>query len=261
MSVVNCVQPQIDQWTRSVSKLVKVFSPFEVRALHLMYQILCKYYNQRYNEMSELCMKDFLSKTFGMNDNLTWFGIENLYNIKTICVSAFYFIKTLAIILRGSLNEKSRLSFFAVSPNGKPIDKFCLRDIFARLTKEDTEVENTDPLNDLTNASLDLFDKNHDEQICIEDFQAAIKEQPILLNAFGNVIPDAYNAGAFNTALNFRNEKYNSTLLSEEEWSVPLPGFLNNQLKVVETGDNEAKNHSVKHKQFQVSVSEQKSRK
>lgn len=163
-----------------------------------------------------------------MNDNLTWFGIENLYQIKTMRVSAFYFIKTLAIILRGSLNEKSRLSFFAVSPSGNPIDQLCLRDVFARLlTHENMDDEDTDTFSELTSASIYLFDKNRDNQICIEDFQAVIKEQPILLNAFGNVIPDASNIGAFNTALNFRNENYNSTLLNEEEWSVPLPGFLN----------------------------------
>ena len=52
-------------------------------------------------------------------------------------------------------------------------------------------------MRDLSELALKKLDVDHDGKISFEDYEATIKEEPLLLEAFGQCLPTTENITAF----------------------------------------------------------------
>lgn len=219
--------PNLRRWSKSVAKIIKEYSAVEVRSMYHMYCLLCEHYHQRYDQLGLLSMKDFLMHTFGMTQCVTTESIQNFFKLQTLHISAFCFIKSMALITRGTLREKTIFTFMAFSPDLVPLDQNKVRELLEKQSKFDSNdfYFITDPFSDLLQSIFELFDRNGDKHICLEDFVKTIKEQPLLINSLGEVIPTDKYIRAFDLGLNF--DSYTPTThLSEEDWEVHLPAHI-----------------------------------
>lgn len=219
------VYPNLRRWSKSVAQIIKEYSAVEVRSMYHMYCLLCEHYNQSYDQFGLLCMKDFLMHTFGMTQCVTTESIQNFFKLDSLQISAFHFIKSMALITRGTLREKTVFTFMAFSPDLVPLDQNKVRALLEKQSKLGDSNDFffiTDPFTDLLQSTFDLFDRNRDKHICLDDFGKTIEAQPLLINSLGEVIPNEKYIRAFDLGLNF--DSYTPrTHLSEEDWEVYLP--------------------------------------
>ena len=57
--------------------------------------------------------------------------------------------------------------------------------------------EEGDGVKDLVEMTLRKMDKDRDGRINLSDFQASVKEEPLLLEAFGNCLPTSQSGAEF----------------------------------------------------------------
>lgn len=106
----------------------------------------------------------------------------------------------LSIFLKGTLNEKINFCFSVYDLNG---DGFITKDEMFQLLKNclikhPQEEDPDESVKDLVEIVLRKLDKDRDGKVSLRDYQIAVGEEPLLLEAFGNCLP---SDGARNTFL------------------------------------------------------------
>ncbi|XP_067854250.1 calaxin isoform X2 [Heptranchias perlo] len=114
-------------------------------------------------------------------------------------VSMREWIEGLSIFLRGTLDEKIKFCFEVFDLNG---DGFISREemfhmLKSSLIKQPTEEDPDEGVKDLVEIALKKMDYDHDNKVSYTDFEKAVKDENLLLEAFGPCLPDTKSALAF----------------------------------------------------------------
>ncbi|XP_034943705.1 EF-hand calcium-binding domain-containing protein 1 isoform X2 [Chelonus insularis] len=109
----------------------------------------------------------------------------------------------LDVFLKGNLKEKMEFCFKVYDLNG---DGFITKDEMFQLfknclIKQPGEEDPDEGVRDLSELVLKRLDVDHDGKISFQDYQTVIKEEPLLLEAFGQCLPTWENCSAFLTTL------------------------------------------------------------
>ncbi|XP_022602934.1 EF-hand calcium-binding domain-containing protein 1 isoform X3 [Seriola dumerili] len=101
-------------------------------------------------------------------------------------------IEGLSVFLRGTLDEKIKYCFHVYDLNG---DNYISREEMFHMLKnslirQPTEEDPDEGIKDLVEITLKKMDHDHDGRLSFGDFEKAVREENLLLEAFGTCLPD-----------------------------------------------------------------------
>uniref|UniRef100_S4RKH0 Calaxin n=1 Tax=Petromyzon marinus TaxID=7757 RepID=S4RKH0_PETMA len=117
-------------------------------------------------------------------------------------ISSKEWVEGLAIFLRGTLEENTFKNCFEVYDlNG---DGYVSREemfhlLKSSLIKQPSEEDPDEGIKDLVEITLKKMDHDHDSRLSYADFEQSVREDNLLLEAFGPCLPDSKSALAFET--------------------------------------------------------------
>uniref|UniRef100_A0A8D0LFL8 Calaxin n=2 Tax=Sus scrofa TaxID=9823 RepID=A0A8D0LFL8_PIG len=108
------------------------------------------------------------------------------------CVSVSEWVYGLSVFLRGTLEEKMKYCFEVFDLNG---DGFISKEEMVHmlknsLLKQPSEEDPDEGIKDLVEITLKKMDHDHDGKLSFPDYEAAVREEALLLEAFGPCLPD-----------------------------------------------------------------------
>uniref|UniRef100_A0A670ZLG4 Calaxin n=1 Tax=Pseudonaja textilis TaxID=8673 RepID=A0A670ZLG4_PSETE len=108
------------------------------------------------------------------------------------CVSVTEWVEGLSIFLRGTLEEKMKYCFEVYDLNG---DGYISREemfhmLKNSLLKQPSEEDPDEGIKDLVEITLKKMDYDHDGKVSFVDFERAVRDENLLLEAFGPCLPD-----------------------------------------------------------------------
>lgn len=176
---------------RGLSKVTH-FSRQEIDALGIIYLKLLDEFSVKREQMDRSQLRAFFHSTLEIADD---FIIDRAFlyfdKIQTPFITLETWIKTLSLLLRGTLNEKIKYCFFIYDLNGSgkikrsDVVKF-LRKCFVSKRTEDVEVM----VKGLTDILMRKLDIDGDGEISYADYSESVNEQYELLEVFGRCLPD-----------------------------------------------------------------------
>ncbi|XP_009999891.1 PREDICTED: EF-hand calcium-binding domain-containing protein 1 [Chaetura pelagica] len=145
--------------------------------------------------------REALHATFGMTDDVIMDRVFRAFdrNNKNR-ISAVEWVEGLAVFLRGTMAEKMKYCFQVYDLNG---DGYISREEMFQLLKNSlfepsSSEENADEgIKDLVDITVKKMDCDHDGKISFMDFEKAVGDENLLLEAFGPCLPDIKSTMAF----------------------------------------------------------------
>ncbi|XP_069033221.1 calaxin isoform X2 [Embiotoca jacksoni] len=144
--------------------------------------------------------RSILYNIFGMTDDMIMDGVFRTFDTASDgFVSLKEWIEGLSVFLRGTLDEKIKYCFHVYDLNG---DKYISREemfhmLKNSLVRQPTEEDPDEGIKDLVEIILKKMDHDHDGRLSFEDFEKAVKEENLLLEAFGTCLPDSTSIERF----------------------------------------------------------------
>ncbi|XP_074553271.1 calaxin [Halichoeres trimaculatus] len=144
--------------------------------------------------------RSILLKWFGMTDDLIMDRVFRTFdkdNDGLITVKEW--IEGLSVFLRGSMDEKIKYCFHVYDLNG---DNYISREEMFQMLKDcfsrnPTEEDPDERVKDLVDITLKMMDRDHDGRLSFDDFEKAVREENLLLEAFGKCLPDTMSTETF----------------------------------------------------------------
>jgi len=107
-------------------------------------------------------------------------------------VSMEEYVKGLSVFIRGNVEEKLAYCFDVYDLNG---DGYISREEMFHMLKncmikQPSEEDPDEGIKDLVEITLKKMDHDHDSRLSYKDFEKSVKEEPLLLEAFGPCLPD-----------------------------------------------------------------------
>ncbi|XP_053570018.1 calaxin isoform X1 [Bombina bombina] len=202
----------LQKLAESLCKTGKHFNKQEVEFLIQLYNTLAGGPAERNTRggIDRNTFRNILHNTFGMTDDMIMDRVFRGFdkdNDSFISVSEW--IEGLSIFLRGTLDERIKYCFGVYDLNG---DGYISREemfhmLKNSLLKQPTEEDPDEGIKDLVEITLKKMDYDHDSKLSYADFEKAVREENLLLEAFGPCLPDsksimAFERQAFRTAHN-----------------------------------------------------------
>uniref|UniRef100_A0A8D2PUR3 EF-hand calcium binding domain 1 n=1 Tax=Zosterops lateralis melanops TaxID=1220523 RepID=A0A8D2PUR3_ZOSLA len=108
------------------------------------------------------------------------------------CITVVEWVEGLAVLLRGTLEEKMKYCFAVYDLNG---DGYISRDEMFQMLKNSLLIQPADEepdegVKDLVDLVLKKMDYDHDGKLSFADFEKAVREEKLLLEVFGPCLPD-----------------------------------------------------------------------
>ncbi|XP_062870213.1 calaxin [Trichomycterus rosablanca] len=180
----------------TLSKEVKHFNKKEIECLIQLYNTLL---GENADKRSALGLdrakfRTNLHNTFGLTDDLMLDRIFHAFNKDNDgYISIKQWVEGLAVFLRGTLDEKIKYCFVVFDLNGDGYisreEMFhMLKDSLINLPPEEDPVEG---VKDLVEIALKKMDYDHDSRLSYSDFEKAVRDENLLLEAFGPCLPAA----------------------------------------------------------------------
>ncbi|XP_019363968.1 PREDICTED: EF-hand calcium-binding domain-containing protein 1 [Gavialis gangeticus] len=144
--------------------------------------------------------RSVLHLTFGMTDDMIMDRVFRAFDKDNdSCVSVKEWVEGLSIFLRGTLEEKMKYCFEVYDLNG---DGYISREemfhmLKNSLLKQPTEEDPDEGIKDLVEITLKKMDYDHDGKLSYTDFEKAVRDENLLLEAFGPCLPDIKSSLAF----------------------------------------------------------------
>uniref|UniRef100_A0A3Q1HZE8 Calaxin n=2 Tax=Acanthochromis polyacanthus TaxID=80966 RepID=A0A3Q1HZE8_9TELE len=144
--------------------------------------------------------RSILHHTFDLTDDIIMDGAFRAFDKDNDGIlSLKEWIEGLSVLLRGTLTEKIKYCFYVYDLNG---DSFITREEMFHLLKnslviQPTEEDPDEGVKDLVEITLKKMDHDHDGKLSFEDFEKAVREENLLLEAFGTCLPDSTSIEAF----------------------------------------------------------------
>ncbi|CAI5690536.1 unnamed protein product [Oreochromis niloticus] len=132
-----------------------------------------------------------LHSIFGLTDDrMTVFRTFDKDNDSVVSMKEW--IDGLSVFLRGTLDEKIKYCFTVYDLNGDNAisREEMLHMLKGRLIRQPNEEDPDEGIKDLVEIILKKMDYDHDGKLSFEDFEKAVKDENLLLEAFGTCLPD-----------------------------------------------------------------------
>ncbi|XP_073319337.1 calaxin [Pagrus major] len=193
------IQTQAD----TISKQVEHFNKTEVKCLIRHYKQLLgqpAVPGRAAHGLDRGTFRCMLHNIFRMTDDMIMDGVFKTFDKDNDgYVSMKEWVEGLSVFLRGTLDEKIKYCFHVYDFNG---DSYISREEMFRMLKnslitQPTEEEPDEGIKDLVEITLKMMDRDHDGRLSFADFEKAVREENLLLEAFGNCLPDATSIETF----------------------------------------------------------------
>ncbi|CAL8296533.1 unnamed protein product [Lota lota] len=187
----------IQNLAETISKHVKHFNKSEVECLIRLFNGLMGDQTASGRAVHGLDRGKFrntLHNTFGMTDDMLMDGVFRAFDKDNDSfVSVKEWTEGLSVFLRGTLDEKIKYCFDVYDLNG---DGYISREEMFHMLKNSlirqlTEEDPDEGIKDLVEITVKKMDHDHDGRLSFLDFEKAVKEENLLLEAFGTCLPDA----------------------------------------------------------------------
>ncbi|XP_058689120.1 calaxin isoform X2 [Poecile atricapillus] len=114
-------------------------------------------------------------------------------------ITVVEWVEGLGVLLRGTLEEKMKYCFAIYDLNG---DGYISREEMFQMLKNSLLIQPADEepdegVKDLVEIALKKMDYDHDGKLSFMDFEKAVREESLLLEAFGPCLPDIKSIIAF----------------------------------------------------------------
>nr|XP_033787034.1 EF-hand calcium-binding domain-containing protein 1 [Geotrypetes seraphini] len=188
--------------TDSLHRTVRHFNKNEMEALIRLFYLLMGEPSERpsRNGLDRNKFRNILHNTFEMTDDMIMDRVFRAFDKDNDSyISVTEWIEGLAVFLRGNLDEKIKYCFEVYDLNN---DGYITREemfhlLKNSLLKQPTEEDPDEGVKDLVEITLKKMDHDHDSKVSYDDFQKSVKEETLLLEAFGPCLPDTKNILAF----------------------------------------------------------------
>ena len=174
------------------------------------------------NKLEEKHLNDFLRVTMGIND----FDIRSLiakHFIKEgIYFTLEYFTEMMCLFLRGTLQEKIDFTFTLLSPTGNPIHRDNVKTLVHNLVglSYDLTEDEKETIDFLIAVVFNVFDKDNNMEIRLDDFRKTIEAQPYLLSTLGRCLPEVDKVKEILLLISTDNKLMFMSSLAEADWNV-----------------------------------------
>ncbi|XP_017673209.1 PREDICTED: EF-hand calcium-binding domain-containing protein 1 isoform X1 [Lepidothrix coronata] len=186
----------------SLSRSTKHFSEGEVECLIKLFDALLARSCSQFavSGFNRIVFRDTLFAAFGMTDDVVLDRVFSTFDKSNSgCITVVEWVEGLAILLRGTLEEKIKYCFAVYDLNG---DGYISREEMFQmlkdtLIKQPADEDPDEAIKDLIEIVLKKMDYDHDGKLSFADFEQAVKDENLLLEAFGPCLPDIKSRIAF----------------------------------------------------------------
>ncbi|XP_059568300.1 calaxin-like [Myotis daubentonii] len=181
----------------SISKTVKSFKKSEVESLIILFHSLVEKPDVRLDNarLDRSTFRMILHGLFGMTDdklmNRVFFAFDK---DSDNCINVNEWVKGLSVFLRGTFEEKLKFCFEVYYLNGDDgyISREEIFDMLRNSLHQQLSDEETDEgIKELVEITLKKMDYDNDGKISFADFEKAVKEERLLMEVFGQCLPEA----------------------------------------------------------------------
>lgn len=144
--------------------------------------------------------RNILHNTFTMTDDMIMDRVFRAFDKDNDSyISVTEWIEGLSVFLRGTLDEKIKYCFevYDLNSDGYISREEMFHMLKNSLLKQPTEEDPDEGIKDLVEITLKKMDHDHDSKLSYTDFEKAVLEENLLLEAFGTCLPDSKNIMAF----------------------------------------------------------------
>ncbi|XP_039561413.1 EF-hand calcium-binding domain-containing protein 1 isoform X1 [Passer montanus] len=188
----------VDSLTRSA----KHFTKSEVECLVKLFDTLvAKAINQFAGAgFDRTVFRDTLYNAFGMTDDVVLDRVFSTFDKdNTGSITVEEWVEGLAVLLRGTLEEKMKYCFAVYDLNG---DGYISKEEMFQMLKQSLLIQPADEepdegVKDLVEIALKKMDYDHDGKLSFTDFEKAVTDENLLLEAFGPCLPDIKSIMSF----------------------------------------------------------------
>lgn len=186
------IQQAIDELS---SKKVH-FNKTEIDALLTIYKTITK----NLDRMDRLKFRDVLHNSFDMTDDILMDRVFRAFDRDNDSyIGMNEWVEGLSIFLRGTVEEKIKYAFSVYDLNG---DGYISREemfqmLKTSIIKQPSEEDPDEGIKDLVEIALKKMDKDHDSRLSFLDFHQSVLTDPLLLECFGQCLPDQKKKDAF----------------------------------------------------------------
>ncbi|XP_048366333.1 calaxin isoform X2 [Sphaerodactylus townsendi] len=198
---------KLQKLTDSLCKSAKHFNKFEVECLIKLFNTLGVEPSERHAVvgLDRNSFRNILHVTFGMTDDMIMDRVFRAFDKDNdSCVSVTEWVEGLSIFLRGTLEEKIKYCFdvYDLNSDGYISREEMFHMLKNSLLKQPSEEDPDEGIKDLVEITLKKMDYDHDGKLSYTDFEKAVRDENLLLEAFGPCLPDmkcgmAFEAQAF----------------------------------------------------------------
>ncbi|KAI5944012.1 calaxin isoform X1 [Manis javanica] len=187
---------KLQKLTDTLTKNCKHFNKFEVKCLiNLFYHLVGGITEQQGTAigLDRNAFQNILYRTFGMLDDTIMDRVFRGFDKDNDgCVNISEWIYGLSLFLRGTLEEKMKYCFEVFDLNG---DGFISKEEIFHMLKnslpqQPSEEDPDEGIKDLAEIALKKMDYDHDGKLSFADYEQAVREETLLLEAFGPCLPD-----------------------------------------------------------------------
>ncbi|NWH81233.1 EFCB1 protein, partial [Piaya cayana] len=131
--------------------------------------------------------RDALHCTFGMTDDILMDRVFSVFDRDhDNCINVMEWVEGLSIFLRGTLEERIKYCFEVYDLNR---DGYISREEMFQLLKNCFRHSSEEDPNEAVKDLIDI-DYDHDGRLSFTDFEKAVRDENLLLEAFGPCLPD-----------------------------------------------------------------------
>ncbi|NXY88449.1 EFCB1 protein, partial [Alcedo cyanopectus] len=186
---------RLQQLTDSLTRSAKHFNRSEVECLIKLFHTLLPQPSSRSAPVGfdRNTFRDTLYRAFRMADDMVTDRVFRIFDRDNDnCISVVEWVEGLAVFLRGTLQERIKYCFEIYDLNG---DGYISKEeVFQMLKnsllKQPSEEDPDEGVKDLVDIAMKKMDYDHDGKLSLMDFEKAVRDENLLLEAFGPCLPD-----------------------------------------------------------------------
>ncbi|KAJ7408568.1 EF-hand calcium-binding domain-containing protein 1 [Willisornis vidua] len=200
----------------SLSRSAKHFTEGEVECLIKLFDALLAKSSSHFAVagFNRTVFRDTLFTAFGMTDDAVLDRVFSTFDRDNNgCITVVEWVQGLAVLLRGTLEEK--IKFYDLNGDGYISREEMFQMLKNSLIKQPAEEDPDEGIKDLVEIALKKMamgfrespkesqkynpdlDYDHDGKLSFEDFEQAVRDENLLLEAFGPCLPDIKSRIAF----------------------------------------------------------------
>ncbi|XP_060798747.1 calaxin [Neoarius graeffei] len=192
----------IQTLAETLSKQVKHFNKTEAECLIWLFNTLLgeQIESKETHGLDRGHYRNILHNTFGLTDDMLLDRVFHVFDKDNdTYINVKEWIEGLAVLLRGTLDEKIKFCFEVYDLNG---DGYISREEMFHMLKNSlirqlTDEDPDEVIKELVEIILKKMDHDHDNRLSYSDFEKTVMDENLFLEAFGSCLPDVKCVQAF----------------------------------------------------------------